>query len=787
MKKYLFFMILIALTGLCGCDSDEPVTDVEAEAELSLDEQYYLSESDNHRTFTVTANKAWAISGAGEHDWLSVEPCAGGAGTHTVTIQSKCNTTYSFRKASLLFSCGLLKKEFTVTQVQNDALILSAPSVEMSSDGGEFEVSIKSNIDFTVEISSGNDWITQMPDSRETRALDNHTLRFKVSEYYATDADREGTVTIKAADASKSQNITVTQTLLSGSLPNLIVEKTASAQTVLAALTHQPDTVTVLNVIGKVDSLDLLYLSALTSLTELRMGRSEMPVSPESGKVRFPAKAFYSHPTLKSITFPRNLEVLGAQALQNCKALNCQPEFPESIVEIETKAFAGSAIKGSLLLPQNLTTMGANAFDGCTQLNGALVLPAGLTEIPACAFNSCSALIGELVLPETVSAIGDKAFNNCLSFKGELLIPVSVNSLGSAAFQNCAGLTSLKIDAALTEIPESLCNGCVAIEAVQLPSSVLNIGSSAFGGCKGLESVNFSEKLTEIGEQAFSACTALTALVLPAELQTIGNSAFRGCTGLQAITFGKKLQTIDQHAFNGCAGITDLNLPEGLQSIGPCAFMGVSITELVVPKGVEILNGFTGCLLLESVTVSETVTEIGATAFQNCSKLSNITFEGNKLTTFGDACFGYCGFTTFECPESVTTFGKDIFTACSQLTSVKFPASLKNYPDAALSQTAVTKFEFPEGVTSVGTSFFSMCVELQEVVLPESLKTLPNMFLYYCPKLSNLKVLSDTPPTMQPYSILLASPELVVSVPASSLEAYQGANYWKNFTIQAIN
>lgn len=810
MKKYLPIVFLFALIGLWACDNDDPAADIQAEAEISLDEDFYLSESDNVQTFTVTTNKAWAISGANDHDWLSIEPSAGGSGTHTVTIKSKSNTSYSYRKATLAFICGTLKKEFSVTQVQNDALTLSAPSFEMSSDGGEIEVIVKSNIDFAVEIPAGSEWIEQIPVTK-SGGLVSHTLRFNVGEYNGTTSGREGSIIIKATKEDKSQTIVVTQDFLSGKLPNLVIEKEGSIQTVLASLTTQPDTVTTLNVVGKVDSIDIVYLSKLESLKELKMGRSDMAVS-TSGKVRFPSKVLGDHSTLKNFTFPRNIEVIGAQALQNCKQIDCTLEFPENVISIEEKAFAGSTFKGSLELPEKLTSMGANAFDGCTALNGALIIPKTLTEIPAYAFNSCKNLIGQIYIPETVTSIGNRAFYDCQGFKDELIIPESVKSMGNSAFQNCIGLTSIKLSATLKEIPESAFRGCSALTGeIQIPTSILKIGSYAFNGCINITSVTLPDKLEEISSNAFQNCTNLTLsgfpnslktignyafysckalageLVLPTELEIVADYSFRDCSGLTSIKFGEKIKKINQHAFYGCTGIKELNLPSGLESIGAYAFRGLSITELNVPNGVKSLNGFAFCNQLTTVTVSETVTEIGTNAFQHCTSLNKITFKDNKVTTFANYCFGNTGFTSFECPESVTTFGTNVFASSQKLTSVRFPSALKNYPKGALTQTPIVQFEIPKGVTSVGESFFSSCTELKEVIIPASLGEIPNYFLSGCTKLTSLTVLAETPPSIQKYSIYNVNSGLEIFVPASSVNAYKAADYWKDYTIKAIN
>lgn len=972
MKKHILFL-LCSILCLGGCDDEDSAVNEQARVELSIGEDLYLNDEGDTQTFTVTTNKAWAIKGAEQFDWLVVEPSAGGAGEHTVAIKAVANGTYSPREAELALNCGGETRTFKLIQVQNDALILSAPAFNLTSDIGEFEVVVKSNIDFTVEIpEDSKQWITQDEKTESTRALQSHVLKFKVAEYNETQKERQGTVIIKSSAEDKSQTIVVTQQKLSDELPNLVLKAAGTIEESLAVLTREPDTITTLNVIGRINSLDIEYLNKNFSgkLKDLRMNRTDMVVSEETGKVVFPKSALSKCKELVNFTFPRNIEVIGERIFPTVSKLNCELNIPETVTTIESRAFYNATFKGKLTLPSGLITIGSDAFYGCKLLTGKLEIPVGIKEISGRAFYGCSGLSGELVIPESVEVLGANAFYNCTGFSGELLIPATLKEIGTYAFGNCAGISSIKWVGEPEEIPDYLFYGCKGLAGeLRLPAAIKKVGNGVFSSCSQITSIRFPEKLTAIGSTAFSGCIGLVGtLTLPDNLTEIGTNAFQGCTGinevifpvsltsvggfqkctalerielpntvtkiqenaflgcsklkgvtfpqglktigrmafyscfvfggnldipgsvetiadyafkecyeLSGVTFHEGLKSIGGNVFQGCSGIKKLELPTSLIEIKEGAFNGIGITELNIPAGIKSLTGFTACMGLKKVTVPATVTEIGAGCFYQCKNLTEIVFEG-IITRFGDSAFSSCGFTSFECPESVTELGDYVF-AGSPLTWVKFPSNIKNYPANALKGCQfLTHFEIPAYVESLGEGFFSGCSALEEVVLPEKISVLPKQLFYNCKSLKSivikgrvteigaqcvqgcemlesfvvpegvttlpnnvfwgddalvdltlpeslttindfvfremknlpeltipknvtkmgqqlfngntamkkLTVLAEVPPVITTSTFLRVAEDLVIYVPATSLDVYRKANYWSSMTIEAI-
>ena len=91
-------------------------------------------------------------------------------------------------------------------------------------------------------------------------------------------------------------------------------------------------------------------------------------------------------------------------------------------------------------------------------------------------------------------------------------------------------------------------------------------------------------------------------------------------------------------------------------------------------------NAFSGCTGLTSVTIPDSVTQIGTTlyggplgfAFYNCTSLTNVMI-GNNVTNIGYAAFVHCtSLTRLAIPSSVLNIASSAFAFCTSLTNVTF-------------------------------------------------------------------------------------------------------------------
>jgi PKD repeat protein len=237
---------------------------------------------------------------------------------------------------------------------------------------------------------------------------------------------------------------------------------------------------------------------------------------------------------------------------------------------------------------------------------------------------------GDVVIPGEidglpVTTIGNSAFGG--KALTSVVIPNSVTSIGTSAFSNCKALASVTIGSGVTSIGNNAFNGCAALTSVTIPNSVTSMGGMAFRKCVNLASVTIGSGVTDIGTQTFSGCTALTSVTIPDSVQSIGTNAFFGCTALASVTIGSGVTTIGGSAFNGCTKLTDINVDAtntAYQSIDGVVYSKDGKILVLCPAGKA-----------GSVVIPVGVTDIGTNAFQGCTALSSLIFEGNAPTTVG--------------------------------------------------------------------------------------------------------------------------------------------------------
>ena len=250
-----------------------------------------------------------------------------------------------------------------------------------------------------------------------------------------------------------------------------------------------------------------------------------------------------------------------------------------------------------------------------------------------------------------------------LSFiKGTTLeIPTDpvVKIIGANAYYN-AGLTSVKLSSDVLTIEADAFRSNSLLTSVNFNNSLVTIGANAFLGCSKLTTIDLPKTLTTINSSAFQSCSGLKEVTLPDSLTTLGTYTFYGCTSMQKVTLAKNLSAIGNYTFYNCKALTTINWPANVQT-----------NKLTIGE-----NAFNSCIgLTGKLVIPEGVTKISASAFANCTGITEVVLP-STLTELGTGAFSGCkNLAKINIPSSVTTLGYNVFNNCTNLTDITYEGS----------------------------------------------------------------------------------------------------------------
>ena len=491
---------------------------------------------------------------------------------------------------------------------------------------------------------------------------------------------------------------------------------------------------------------------------------------------------------LSGINLPESITSIGKYAFYGCEKLN-SISLPPLIKTIEPHTFNNSINLEKISLPDSLIEIQDYAL--CNIGINSIELPKSVQKLGKMAFAKCNRL-ENLLLSDSLVIVGDSVFAGSSNIK-KIIIPKKVKQIGRGAFYGCSRLKELIVDSMnliydsrekSNSIIETATNKLIyATSATIIPNSVTTIGSYAFSGVT-IKELSIPPSIKEIEDYAFNNCSNLNKLnISDSEVSLKLGIAYDGYTIRHNYVFAKglfydcsltelyigrdliypsydeynKMSTISPFQENkklknaifgdfvtdiGCSLFEDCNNLQSVQLSKRCviirnsAFYNTKITEIIIPKSVELIEAY---------------------AF-GTSPLNKIYFEDgiNKITIRTRSIYNFS-----QC--------KDVYIG----REVTENSSNELFPN-------VESVVIGDSVKTIKSNLFSNCVSLKTLDLGKNLTEIDDNAFLGCNNITQITTRNTTPPANAVFSNDVYM-DADVKVPYNTLEIYKSETNWRNF------
>lgn len=381
------------------------------------------------------------------------------------------------------------------------------------------------------------------------------------------------------------------------------------------------------------------------------------------------------------------------------------------VTEIADSAFVDCRNIVKVILPETIISIGNEAFTGCASLE-SIYIPDGVEKIGDYAFAKCTSL-KNISIPKGVKVVPEGLFSGCKALEG-VEMHDGITAIASEAFMYCSSLGNVEIPQNVTVIGKSAFDSCTSLESVEIPDGVVSINSRAFYGCNNIGGVYIPASVTDIGDYAFKECKLLDTvryggtieqwkyIIMGAEWNSNGIQWTIYCSDGEI--FYDKNGKIKSDSISGVIGDNKLAFSYATNSdiasvvgIGENTSSHVVIPEAFGERTVTKINyaAFDGVESIESITIADTVSQVGFYILKDCTSLTSVNF-GSGLKKIGVGMFYGCtGLVSITVPPNVTEMQEQAFRNCKNLQSVIFEgSSMKLGSDAFLGCTQLDTIVF---------------------------------------------------------------------------------------------
>ncbi len=158
----------------------------------------------------------------------------------------------------------------------------------------------------------------------------------------------------------------------------------------------------------------------------------------------------------------------------------------------------------------------------------------------------------------------------------------------------------------------------------------------------------------------------------------------------------------------------------------------------------------------------------------------------NSITSFGNQVFEGCGeLVSVKLPDGLMTMGFRTFCYCGQLPEVVLPNTITTIPSETFYYcVTLENFVIPEGVTTIESGAFYYCENITSIVIPKNVNSIEYNSFHYC-GLESVYCESTTPPTLKgPRPFRYCNSYLEIYVPQESVSLYQDS--WEEYSNKIV-
>ena len=453
----------------------------------------------------------------------------------------------------------------------------------------------------------------------------------------------------------------------------------------------------------------------------------KIPSSIDGHKITGIGEGVFENKNMEEVTIPESITKIGYHAFYNCRKL--------TKIYFNAKNCSDCHSYGG-------TFYNAGADTGAVQV----IFASGVKRIPGHLFYVNSdenyAKITSVSMSDTVQVVGQSAFDNCQYLKN-VTWGKSIQNIGESAFANCIRLRSVTIPETVTGIGYHAFYNCRALSSVYFNARNCS-GCHSYGGTfynAGADSnslkVEFGSKVIVIPEYLFyvnanynygdGAYAHITSVKMSNSIQKIGKSAFDCCYDLAAVTWGTSIKTIGEYAFSHCSMKT-ITIPETMTDIGYRAFYDCSNVSTIYfdAKNCSGCHSYGGTFYNAGADSNSLKVEFGS----KVKVIPEYLFYVNADYNYGDGAYAHI--TSVKMSNSIQDIGESAFDRCYDLKAVTWGTSIKTIGRYAFSSCGMASITLPAAVTNIGYKAFIDCDSLKKAVIRSKKAQFDSYVFYNC-------------------------------------------------------